>query len=250
MGAESAAGGMGIGNYVGAGIQGTVGLVQFAIAMDQAAKDAKKSDEMFVDSPEFKKSAARAADMAKSGFTQDEINAYMLNESRLNNTRYTKGVQAGGNNLANQVQQGINYGSMKSLLDFAAGDAALKRQNVRYADTFALESQRRADMNTQRQMQLRDAKRAAIAQLANAGVQNFTSSGAMLAGGAGDPQGTGSVDTGNKQPVNQPQGTGIGNAQVQPQNFDAYQQPQRGTINYDPNIGYAQSQNNYSWNNY
>jgi hypothetical protein len=247
MGAESAAGGMGIGNYIGAGVLSTTGIVQFAIAMDQAKKDAKKADEMFVDSPEFKKSAARAADMAKSGYTQDEINAYMLNESRLNNTRYTKGVQAGGNNFANQVQQGINYGSMKSLLDFAAGDAALKRQNVRYADTFALESQRRSDMNTQRQMALRDKERDAIAGLANAGVQNVTSSGAMVAGGQGDPQGTGADKV---APVTNYGTTGIGNAQVQPQNFEAYQQPQRGNITYDPNIGYAQSQNNYSWNNY
>lgn len=238
----------GVDNYIGAGVLSTVGFVQFAIALDQAAQDAKKADEMFVDSPEFKKSAARAADMAKSGFTQDEINAYMLNESRLNNTRYTKGVQAGGNNLANQVQQGINYGSMKSLLDFAASDAALKRRNVRYADTFALESQRRADMNTQRAMKLRDAKRAAIAQLGDAGQKNVTMSGAMLAGGAGSD--TPSTTSEKVAPVTNYGTTGIGNAQVQPQNFDAYQQPQRGNINYDPNIGYAQSQNNYSWNNY
>ena len=256
---------------IGAGIVGTVGLLQFGIAMDQARQDAKKAEEQFADSSAFKMSIRRASEMAKRGFTQDEVNAYLGNQARINNTRFAKGVQAGGNNFANTVQQGINYGNMNAILDFAAKDAALKRSNIQYEDSFRRDQQKRADMNTQRQMQLRDQKRAAIAQLANAGVQNFTTSGAMIAGSGLMTSGTGADSTTTTDP--QRGQTGIGTTSNIPQTFDPYMQPQqgsnmvgfsndpytfdpyaqpqRGAIRYNPTLGYAsQDSNNFGFGEY
>lgn len=196
------AGTPGLSQTIGSAAIGTVGLVQFAIGMSQAAKDAKIADERYSNTAEFNKSWKRAEDMAKSGFTQDEINAYLQNQARINNTRFQKGVDVGGNNFANAVQQGVNYGNLSSLLNFAAKDAALRRSNIQYADTFTRENQRRADMNTTREMVLRDQKRAAIAKLVDSGVQNFTTSSAMWAGGTGNPTGSGGGDVYNqRQPV-------------------------------------------------
>jgi hypothetical protein len=53
---------------------------------------------------------------------------------------------------------------------FAGQDAALRRQNIQYADQFSRERQRRADMQTRADMEQYDAEQRALGQAMSSGL--------------------------------------------------------------------------------
>jgi len=103
---------------------------------NKAMKDLEKEGfpEQTID-PEILESQKRAERMAKAGFTPEETAAFTMRQQRLANQKYRMATQQAGGSLAGAIQAGINFGDTAADVDFAARDAAMRRTNIRYADT-------------------------------------------------------------------------------------------------------------------
>lgn len=161
-------------------IQAGIGLTQSLIAGEKLKKLQNQPQSYLSESPEMIASRMRAENLAKRGFSQEETNAFMNNTAMLSNQRYKAAMTSAGGNLAGSVNAGVNYGSIKSFLDFASADASLKRSNIRYADSFSENLQRMSDENIRRKQSMRDRAEAALGGAVQAGINNIAG-GAMIA---------------------------------------------------------------------
>lgn len=147
----------------------------------------------YTETPEMKAARMRAEQAAQFGFSPEEKAAYEQTQAGLSNQRYRRGLAVAGGNLAGAINAGVQYGDINAALKYAAQDAALKRNNVRYADTFAQNLQNLQNRNTDNAYNYRLRAEQALGQAVQAGLNNV-SAGAMMALGA---RNNGNNSTGN-----------------------------------------------------
>lgn len=127
----------------------------------------------FTEDPNFSRSAGRAETMAGMGYTPQERAAFRGDLASAQATDYQRGMDISGGNMA-QALLGINTSRAASALNrFAAQDAALRRENIRYADSFSRERQARRDAQTQLDTQYRMAEERAIGGAIQSGLGNI-----------------------------------------------------------------------------
>ena len=76
----------------------------------------------------------RSQEMAKQGYSPEEITAFHNSVAQGDTMRFMKGTEAGGGNLAQVVNNSNNVDNSNALNAFSAKDAALKLANQHYAD--------------------------------------------------------------------------------------------------------------------
>lgn len=117
-----------------AGAQALFGLYQTLKGRKELKNLDKNKPEGFTITPELQKSYARAEQMAQDGYTPQEEAAFQANLQRQSNAAYNRSFAFGGNTMAGAIQAGLNFQNTAALNQFAANDASLQRQNIRYAD--------------------------------------------------------------------------------------------------------------------
>ncbi len=157
---------------------------------------------LLTEDPEMKAARLRAQGMANQGYTSAETAAFNNRANSTDNQRYNLATNVAGGNAAGAINAGIQYGNINRELSFAAQDAQLRRQNMKYADSFAQHLQRMRDANVQYMQQRRAQQESAAGGALQAGINNIAS-GAMMAGvdgaNAGGAQQSGSAGGGFNQ---------------------------------------------------
>ncbi len=126
-----------------------------SISADRALKKMHKTPfPEFKETDSMRESRMRANDMASYGYTPQERAAFDSRLGRSQNDAYSKAM-AVAPTLAKAILAGINYTNTGAINDFSARDAALHRDNIRYADKFSQELQRISDSNIEQQIRAR-----------------------------------------------------------------------------------------------
>ena len=219
----------GYGGYVQAG----VGIGQ-AIAGYEGLQHNQMPEDLQMTS-EMQAALRRSQEMAKQGYTQQEIANYMQSLQRMNNQRYRMGVNRAGQSLSNAVAAASNYGNIGGLNQFTTGDAAERRANIHYSDILAGKTQNIADMNNARHWQLWNQKEQAYGGLMQTGLNN-----AII--------GAGNINYGNNTTNDPNTVDGLGYRGSDNRNFKLdYSRPQLGQ-NYGYNgMDYAPYNNNWGY---
>lgn len=166
---------------IAAGLQGLYGLYQSSRAASQARSMAEPAG--YEITPEQRASQARAEEMAQQGYTGQEKASFYQNMAAQSNLGYQRAMRgAGGNQWGGAILAGVQSPSYGAVADFAARDAALKRQNVRYADQMGeqISAQRNRIVNSDWQYYQQKQQAYGLAQ--KQGIQNIMNAGWMLAG--------------------------------------------------------------------
>lgn len=174
---------LGIGTAILGGVQ-AIGGIAMAMGLGERPR--------YSMTPEMRQSAGRANYMAGMGFLPEERAAAMQGVATQQAGAFRRAQDMGGGNLARSM--GATMGSQN--LDFqnrlAAQDASLRRQNIRYADSFSQEAQRIADRNIAMEDRYRFATEQAIGGAIQSGLKNIAGFGnlqaALGSGGVGVPE--------------------------------------------------------------
>ncbi len=156
--------------YASAGL----GLAELGLGLHGLNQLSKQAMPQYLASAQLNTAYNRANKMAEMGYTPEEIAAFHNNLSQSNNTVYQNAIQQGGGNLAGAINAGIQSQNIGALNNFAGQDAALKRSNMQYANSFAPQFQNIQDENTRTALQQRMMREQALGGAANAGLTNLT----------------------------------------------------------------------------
>jgi hypothetical protein len=126
----------------------------------------------FNETPEQMASRFRAEELAKSGYTAEEKANFDQKLQRSENTAYQRNL-AVAPSLAQATLAGINYTNTGAMNQFAANDADLHRENIKYADTFSKYLQELNNKNTEAQLQQRLMAEQALGQAAQSGISQI-----------------------------------------------------------------------------
>lgn len=126
--------------------------------------------------PEQQHSYDRAEKLAMNGYSPEEKAAFAQNMAQQSNAGYRRAMAFGGNNLAGAIQAGINYGNTGALTNFAAQDAALKRQNIHYADSVGNQITQQKNKNTSLNWQNYNTEAQAYGHALKSSKENFFNS--------------------------------------------------------------------------
>lgn len=174
----------------------------------------------YTEDPNFARSAGRAETMAQMGYTPQERASFQGDLASAQATDYQRGMDVSGGNMA-QALLGMNTSRATGALNrFAAQDAALRRQNIQYADSFSRERQARRDAQTRLDTQYRMAEEQAIGSAIQSGLTgiagafNFNQAmGSYLDKiGTDGNTGTGGTGGGGSEAVDNVIGTGSGDS--------------------------------------
>lgn len=123
----------------------------------KASKELKRLGKMpeYGITPEQQKSYDRAERMAKTGYSPQERASFAQRLARQNNTAFQRGITLGGGSLSKALNSAILSNNIGAELDFAAGDAQLKRSNIRYADAMGQQITGQRNRNTAQQLAYR-----------------------------------------------------------------------------------------------
>ena len=150
-----------IGSLVLGGIQAIGGLVS-AFSMGDRPR--------FREDPRFTGAAGRAEYMAGMGYTPQERAAFQGDIAAQTAGDYRRGIDVAGGNMSRALGGISTARTLGAFNRFAAQDAALRRQNIQYADQFSRERQRRADMQTQADIAQYDREQQATGQAISSGL--------------------------------------------------------------------------------
>jgi len=150
-----------IGSLVLGGIQLAGGLAA-ALSMGRRPR--------FSEDPRFTDAASRAEYMATFGFTPQERAAFQSDIAAQTAGDYRRGIDMAGGNMSRALGGISTARTLGAYNRFAAQDAALRRQNIQYADQFSRERQRRADMQTQADIAQYDREQQATGQAISSGL--------------------------------------------------------------------------------
>lgn len=150
-----------IGSLVLGGIQAVGGLIG---AMNMGRRP------RFTEDPRFAQAAGRAEYMAGMGYTPQERASFQSDIAAQTAGDYRRGIDMSGGNMARALGGISTARTMGAYNRFAGQDAALRRQNIQYADQFSRERQRRADMQTRSDMEQYDAEQRAVGQAMSSGL--------------------------------------------------------------------------------
>lgn len=131
--------------------------------------------------PEMRQSASRANYMAGMGFLPEERAAAMQGAASTQAAGMRRAEDMGGGNLARSLGGSMAANNLNFQNQLASQDAALRRQNIRYADRFSQEAQRISDANTAADMNFRMQEERAVGQAIQSGFMNLAGFGNLNA---------------------------------------------------------------------
>lgn len=131
--------------------------------------------------PEMRQSASRANYMAGMGFLPEERAAAMQGAASTQAAGMRRAEDMGGGNLARSLGGSMAANNLNFQNQLASQDAALRRQNIRYADRFSQEAQRISDANTAADMNFRMQEEKAVGQAIQSGFMNLAGFGNLNA---------------------------------------------------------------------
>lgn len=176
-------------NITGGGLKGYIpyasaglGLLEAGIGLHGLNQLQKQAMPQYLASTQLNAAHARAQKMAEMGFTPQETAAFHNNLATSNNTAFANATQASGGQLSGAINAGLQSQNIGALNQFAGQDAALKRENMRHADSFASQFQNIQDENTRTALQQRMMREQALGGAVNSGLTNLT--GAINLAGA------------------------------------------------------------------
>jgi len=146
-----------------------LGLLNTFMGFKGLSKMKKQPTPQFAETPEMRASRMRAESMAKRGFTPEEKSAWEQNLNRSQNTAYQRAVDRAPG-LAQTILSGITYSNIGAQNDFAAKNAELMRQNIRYADSFSRYLQELNNRNVAEQIRQKELATRAYGQAAQSGL--------------------------------------------------------------------------------
>lgn len=97
----------------------------------------KQKFQNFSVSPELQGAYQRAQAMSQFGFSPAEKASFRQNKAQDINTQAQRALDIGGGNMARTISKLGQISNLQSENQFAAQDAAIKRQNIKYADSLA-----------------------------------------------------------------------------------------------------------------
>lgn len=150
----------------------------------------KNKPQGYTISPELNKSYQRAESMTGTGFSGAEKGAFQSRVATDQNTIYGSAVQQAGGNLAQTIAMGLQGQKIQAENTFAADDASLRRENIKYADSLMKDIQSQKNLATEQKLNEYQQKEAAYGGAVKAGLENI--GGAfnltqVLGGGTGLP---------------------------------------------------------------
>lgn len=196
-----------------------MGVAQAGYGIYQQA-DAKNSLENMGDRPEFnitpeqQQSYNRSQLMAQRGYTAPERAAFQQQLSRSQNTAFQKGIDMGGGGLAGAIRAALSYSNINAQNRFAADDARLHRDNIRYADQRGDQISAQRNRMTMGDQQTFDQLAQAYGAEGKAGVQNMFSGANTAAAGFSQYGQMGGNGTASSPYVDQMAGGRMANPQV------------------------------------
>jgi hypothetical protein len=148
--------------------------------------------------PEMRRSAGRAEYMAGMGFLPEERASAQQEAASTQMAGFRQAQDMGGGNLARSMGGSMAASNLGFQNRMAAQDAGLRRQNIRYADTFSREAQRLSDANTAADLNFRMQEERAVGQAMQSGFMNLANFGNLQAAMGYNPSG-GTVPEGGYQ---------------------------------------------------
>lgn len=112
--------------YVTLGVMGASALYKAIDAQSRKKKAERGLKELAKFQPRYKTLEESEAAI-RTGYSPEEKAAFQAQSARAKQAAYTRATQTNPN-LAGAIQAGINYGDISAQQDFAARDAALRRQ--------------------------------------------------------------------------------------------------------------------------
>lgn len=109
---------------------------------------AKQRFQNYAATPEMQGAYSRAQAMSKYGFAPAERAAFRQNKAQDINTQAQRALDIGGGNMARTISKLGQIANLQSENQFAAQDANLMRQNIKYADSLAGQLQGQQNMAT------------------------------------------------------------------------------------------------------
>ena len=209
--------------------------------------------------PEMRRSAGRAEYMAGMGFMPEERASAQQEAASTQMAGFRQAQDMGGGNLARSMGGSMAASNLNFQNRMAAQDAGLRRQNIRYADTFSREAQRLADANTAADLNFRMQEERAVGQAMQSGFMNLAGFGNLQAAmnynptGGVVPEGGYQVPSGMFGPTSQfPMNEygGVGSDMYGPMGFNSPVVPGSGIQNFPsaftpPQSGFPQPQSFY-----
>lgn len=154
-----------LGSLVLGGVQAAQGLY----GLNQVSKMPMPK---FGIAPEAQAAYDTAKQQAQYGYAPEQKAAFQQDISRASNTRFQRGVDMAGGNLAGAINAGINSSNLGALNQFASQDAQLQQQKQRYVGQLAGGFQSAQDRQTNLELQRRNAIEQAYGGALKAGLNN------------------------------------------------------------------------------
>lgn len=133
----------------------------------------------------------RAQGLALGGYTPAEKAAYQQNLAKANNTALYNARNVGGGQSSAAINGALGSQNLNALLNFASSDAALNRQNIRYADQAGQyldqtgqQITNQKNLQTNIDIQRRQMQEQALGKALGEGRTNTANSAGQLAGNA------------------------------------------------------------------
>lgn len=124
-------------------------------------------------SPELQNSYNRAEGLSGKGFTGTEEASFKNNLASENAASQYAAQQQAGGNLGQNIFAGIQSRNLGALNKYAADDAGLHRENIKYADSIGQSIQQQKNMATNTDIQRRFQKEQAYGGALKAGTENL-----------------------------------------------------------------------------
>jgi len=159
--------------------QGVLGGYQMIKGNQELNKLQAQPVPQFTEDPVVMQNRVRAQQDAQYGYSPSEIANYNQRQAHLATQRYRMATAQAGSSLAGAIGAGINYGNINAAGNFASQDAALKRQNIRYADSFGQNLQSMRNRNTDNAYNYRMMAEKALGNAVKVGSENAMTSLAM-----------------------------------------------------------------------
>lgn len=152
---------------LGLGAVQTVGSLIMLNRLMQTPRD------RFDVTPEQQASFDRAEGMAREGFSAPERAAFQQNVSQSQQGMFQNARQMSGGGLGRAIMAGLLGGRLSAFNQFAGQDAALMRQNIRYADNRGDAITQQRNRQTGENLRYRDMQERAVGQSLQSGLTNL-----------------------------------------------------------------------------
>lgn len=175
-----------------------LGLLNAYMGFKGLSEAKKTPTPKYTETPEMQQARLRAEAAAKTGYSSAEKAAFEQRLNRSQNTAFQRAVDRAPG-LAQTILSGITYSDTQAQNEFAARDSMIRRENIRYADSFARYLQELNNRNIQEQIRQKElavrsygaAAQSGLSQLAS--VANYPAKMALaLEGGGGKKKGAAS----------------------------------------------------------